>query len=93
MARLGKAVAARLVARPEFCIPISIERAFIFGGVRRKIFPSPKPQPKPRILCKITTTKTIAPVERIFAELLAMMVIRIRQIAVTETSGRISTSF
>ena len=33
IARSGNAVPAKDVARPEFCIPISIERAFVFAGV------------------------------------------------------------
>ena len=43
MARFEKAVFARLVASPEFCIPISIESAFVFCGVSLKALPSPKP--------------------------------------------------
>ena len=43
MSRFGNAVPARLVARPEFCIPISMESAFVFAGGSLSSLPSPKP--------------------------------------------------
>ena len=39
------AVAARLVASPEFCMPISMESAFVLGVENLSILPRPKPQP------------------------------------------------
>ena len=39
------AVAARLVARPEFCIPISMESAYVLGVENLSNLPIPKPQP------------------------------------------------
>ena len=39
--RSGKAVVAREVARPEFCMPTSIERAFVFGTFNRNNLPTP----------------------------------------------------
>ena len=45
MARPENAVAARLVARPEFCMPISMERAFVLGVENFSSIPRPKPQP------------------------------------------------
>ena len=44
IASFGKAVAARLVARPLFCIPISIERALLFDISSLSTFASRKPQ-------------------------------------------------
>ena len=43
MARSGKALAARLVASPEFCIPISIDRARVFAEPDFIVFPIMKP--------------------------------------------------
>ena len=59
-------VNARLVARPEFCIPISIEIAFVFAVLYFNIFPNPNPQTYPKTLCKMTTVNTIKPVDKIF---------------------------
>ena len=64
-----KAVFARLVASPEFCIPISIERAFVLDAFNFKIFPKEKPNRYPNRLCKTTTIKTTELVVKIFMEL------------------------
>ena len=45
MASDENAVAARLVARPEFCMPISMESALVLGVEKCNNLPSPKPQP------------------------------------------------
>ena len=93
IARVGNVVAAKLEARPEFCMPISIDRAFVFAGLSLSDFPITKPHPQPRRLCNITTRKTILPLEKISAEFLEMMAIIIVQIAITEMRGRILTNF
>ena len=62
-------VFARLVARPEFCMPISIERAFVFAGLSFNAIPNKKPKMYPNTLCKITTMKTTKLVVNIFEEL------------------------
>ena len=43
IARFGNAVPAREVARPEFCIPISMEIAFVFALLICNSLPSAKP--------------------------------------------------
>ena len=39
------AVPARLVASPEFCMPISMESAFVLEVEKCNSLPSPNPQP------------------------------------------------
>jgi len=67
--RSGNADPAKDVARPEFCIPISIDKAFFFATGRFSSFPSKYPQAYPDKLWIITTRKTIKPVDSIFSEL------------------------
>ena len=64
-----KVVVARLVASPEFCMPISIESAFVFDEFIFKTFPNKKPKRYPKQLCKTTTMKTTKLVVKIFEEL------------------------
>lgn len=42
-ARSGNAVPASEVASPEFCIPTSMESAFVLATFMWKSFPTPKP--------------------------------------------------
>ena len=50
IAKLENDTLASDVARPEFCIPISIDIAFIFGKGILSIIPSKKPHPYPSML-------------------------------------------
>ena len=93
IASVEKDVLARLVARPEFCIPISIERAFVFDKLSFNAFPKQKPKIYPKILCKKTTIKTTKLVVRIFDELCDTTEATIMHIPITETRGRLFTAF
>ena len=50
IAIFGKAVSARDVASPEFCIPISMARAFLRDMGSRNIRPSANPAIYPKTL-------------------------------------------
>ena len=89
----GKVLDASEVARPEFCIPISIETAFFLGMSILNRIPIRNPHRYPNRLCRITIIKIVNPVDRIFSLLCDTTAATIRHIAVTYTVGSAKTIF
>ena len=86
----AKCLDASVHARPEFCMPTSIEIATHFVCVKRSARPIMYPNPNPHMLCSMTTSNTTSPTSFSCSEFADTIIPTMTPIAIADTPAMYS---